>query len=112
MGLYGIVEVNETGKQNAPIGTIFRASLAVPHIYHGADDAFGFAVGLRTIDACKLLIDTVLSASIDESMVVSSFKFRTVIGISAVDLIRTLGNDSVYEKASCAVLSFVGKKSA
>ncbi|MCC8997667.1 MAG: hypothetical protein LM517_11635 [Nitrosomonas sp.] len=42
-------------------------------------------------------------------MVVSSFKFRTIIGVSAVDLIRTLGNDSVYEKASCAVLSFIGK---
>ena len=109
MGFDSIVEVNETGKLNAPIGTVFKGNLAVPHIHQGADDSFGFAVGLRTIDAGKLLPDTVLPASFAESMAVSSFKFRTVIGISTVDLIRTLGNDSVYEKASCAVLRFIGK---
>ena len=43
-----------------------------------------------------------LPASFAESMAVSSFKFPTVIGISTVDLMQTLGNDSVYEKASCA----------
>lgn len=104
MGLYGIVEVNETGKLNAPIGAVFKGNLAVPHIHQGADDSLGFTVGLGTIDAGKLLADTVLPASFAESMTVSPFKFRTVIGISAVDLIRTLGNNSVYEKASCAAL--------
>jgi hypothetical protein len=112
MGLYGIVEVNETGKLNALIGTVFKGNLAVPHIHQSADDSFRFAVGLGTIDAGKLLADTVQSASLAESMAVSSFKFIAVIGISAVDLIRTLGNDSVYEKASGAMLSFIEKNIA
>ena len=102
MRLNGIVEINETEKLNVPIGAVFKVNLAVPHIHQGADNPLSFTVGLRTIDTGKLLTDTVLPASFDESVAVSSFKFRTVIGISAVDLIRTLGNDSVYEKASCA----------
>ena len=42
-------------------------------------------------------------------MVVGSFKFLAVIGISIVDLIRTLGNDSADEEASCTMLSFIGE---
>ena len=109
MRLHGIVEVNETKKLNLPIGAVFKARLAVPHIHQGADDSFGFAVGLWTMDAGKLLTDTVLLASFYESMAIRSFKFRTVIGISAVDLIGTLGNDSVCEKGGGAVLSFIGE---
>lgn len=59
MGFYGIVEVNETRKLNTPIGAVFKGNLAVPHIHQCADDSFGFAVGLRTIGAGKLLTDTV-----------------------------------------------------
>ena len=53
--------------------------------------------------------DTVLPASFDESMIVSSFKFFAVIRISIVDPIRTLGNDRVYKKASGADLGFMRK---
>ena len=101
VGLYGIVEVNETGKLNAPISTVFKGNLAVPHIHQSADDSFRFAVGLGTIDAGKLLPDTVQPAS----LAVSPFKLLAVIGISAVDL----GNDSGHEKAGGTVLSFVRK---
>ena len=40
-------------------------------------------------------------------MIAGSFKFGTVVGVSAVDLIRALGNDSGHEKASGAVLCWV-----
>ncbi len=109
MRFHSIVKVNEPEKLYAPIGSVFKASLRVPPVHQGADNSFGFAVGLRAIDACKLLTDTLLCASFAESMIVSSFKFLAVIGISIVDLIRTLGNDSVYKKASCAMLSFIGE---
>lgn len=45
-------------------------------------------------------------------MIAGSFKFGTVVGVSAVDLIRALGNDRAYEEASSAVLGFIGKISA
>ncbi len=109
MGLYGIVEVNETGKLNASIGAVFKGNLAVPHIHQSADDSLGLTVGLRTIDAGKLLTNAVLPASFAESVTVSSFEFRTVIGVSAVDLIRTLGDHSSDEKTSSAVLGFIRK---
>ena len=109
MGFHSIGEVNEPETVDAPIGSVFKASLRVPHIHQGADDSFGFAVGLWPIDACELLTDTVLCASFAESVIVSSFKFLAVIGISIVDLIRILGNDSVDEKASCSMLSFIGE---
>jgi hypothetical protein len=108
MGFYGIVEVNKTDKLNASIGAVFKTSQAVPHIHQSADDSLGLAVGLGTIDTSKLLTDAMLPASFIESMIVVSFKFFAVIGISIVDLIRTLSN-SAYEKASGAVLSFIGK---
>jgi len=79
MGLHGILKVNKTEKLNAPIGAIFKASLAVPHIHQSADDSLGLAVGLRTIDAGKLLTDTVLPASFIERMAVSFFKFFAVV---------------------------------
>jgi len=50
-----------------------------------------------------------LCASFGESVIGCSLKFLAVIGISIIDLIRTLGNDSVYEKASGAVLGFIGE---
>ena len=108
MRLNGIVEVNETEKLNASIGAVFKVNLAVPHVHQGTDDPLSFPVGLRTFDTSKLLTDTALPASFDKSMIVSSFKFRAVIGISAVDLIRILGNSS-DEKASGAVLSLIGE---
>ena len=103
----GIVEVNETGKLKAPIGAVFRRNLAVLHIHQGADDSFGLAVGLWTIDAGKLLTDIVFPASFAESVIVSSFKFFAVVKINIVDLVRAL-SDSACEKA--CVLS--GKISA
>ncbi|SDX20751.1 hypothetical protein SAMN05216300_12250, partial [Nitrosomonas oligotropha] len=106
--LNGIVEINETEKLNVPIGAVFKVNLAVPHIHQGADNPLSFTVGLRTIDAGKLLTDTVLPASFDESVAVSSFKFFTVVRISIVDLVRTLSN-SACEKASCTMLGFIGK---
>ena len=108
MWFHSIIEVNETGKLNAPIGAVFKASFAVPHIHQSADDSLGLAVGLRAINAGKLLPDTVLPASFDESMSVSPFKFLAVIGISIVDLVRTLSS-STQEEASGAVLGFVRK---
>ena len=108
MRLNGIVEVNETDKLNTSVSSVFKTEFVVPHVHERADHALGFAVGLRTIDTSKLLTDTVLPASFDKSMIVSSFKFRAVIGITAIDLIRTLGNSS-DEKASGAVLSFIGE---
>ena len=64
MRLNGIVEINETERLNASsIGAVFKVNLAVPHVHQGADDSFGFTVGLRTIDTGKLLTDTVLLAS-------------------------------------------------
>ena len=103
MGFEGVVEVNETGKLKASISAVFKASLAVPHIHQSADDPLRFPVGLETIDAGKLLTDTMLPANINESMIVSSFKFLAVIRISIIDLIRTLGNDSGHEKAGGTV---------
>ncbi len=66
-------------------------------------------IRVRMTDADKLLTNTVLPASFAESMIISSFKFRTIIRISATDPIRSLGNDSTDEKASCAVLGFIEK---
>jgi len=60
-------------------------------------------------DAGKLLIDTVLRASFDKSVIGCPFKLLAVIGISIVGLIRALDNDSVYEKTSGAVLGFIGE---
>ena len=111
MKLNGIVEVNETEKLNASIGAVFKVNLTVPHVHQGTDDPLSFAVGLRTIDTSKLLTDTVLPASFDKSMAVSSFKFFAVVRISIVDLVRTLSN-SACEKASCTMLGFIGKISA
>ena len=108
MRLNDIVEINETEKLNASIGAVFKVNLAVPHIHQGADNPLSFTVGLRTIDAGKLLTDTVLPASFDESVAVSSFKFFAVVRISIVDLVRTLSN-SACEKASCTMLGFIGK---
>ncbi len=65
----------------------------MPHIHQGADDPLCFTVGLRAIDADKLLADTVLPASFAESMIVSSFKFRAIIRISTVNLIMLIGSD-------------------
>ena len=90
MRLNGIVEINETEKLNVPIGAVFKVNLAVPHVYHVCRNRLGFTAGLRTIDTSKLLTNTVLPASFDESMIVSSFKFRAVVGIRAVDLTSTL----------------------
>ncbi len=94
MGFHGVVEVDEMKKLNASAGAAFKGNLVVPHVYQGTDASLRF---------------TVLPASFAESMIISSFKFRTVIRISAADPIRALGNDSADEKASCAVLGFVGK---
>ena len=69
MRFNGIVEINETEKLNASIGAVFKVNLAVPHIHQGADNPLSFTVGLRTIDTSKLLTDTVLPTSLDESMV-------------------------------------------
>ena len=99
MRLNGIVEINETEKLNVPIGTVFKVNLAVPHVHQGADNPLSFTIGLRTIDAGKLLTDTVLPANFDESVGVSSFKFFAVVRISIVDLVRTLSN-SACEKES------------
>ena len=76
---HGIVEVNETKKLNLPIRAVFKASWAVPHIHQSTNNSFGFAVGLRTMDAGKFLADAVLLASFNESMAIRSFKFRTVV---------------------------------
>ena len=61
------------------------------------------------INADKLLLNTALLVGCDESMTVGSFKIRTVIGISTIDPIGTLGDDSAYEKASSTVLGFIGE---
>ena len=50
-----------------------------------------------------------LFASFNESMIIRSSVFLTIIGINIVDLIRTLGNNSVYEKRSSTVLGFIRK---
>ena len=107
MWFHDIVEVDEMEKLNAPIGVVCKGNLAVLHIHQGADDPLRFTVGLRMIDAGKLLIDTVLPAKFAESMIVSFFEFRIVILISAIDLIEVFGNDSTDEKASCAGLGFI-----
>ena len=79
MRLNGIVEINETEKLNVPIGAVIEVNLAVPHVHQSADNPLGFTVSLRTIDTGKLLTDTVLPASFDESVAVSSFKFFAVV---------------------------------
>ncbi len=73
------------GKAECVGRAVFKGNLVVPHVHQGADDLLCFIVGLRTIDADKLLADTVLPASFAESMIVSSFKFRTIIRISTAD---------------------------
>lgn len=42
-------------------------------------------------------------------MIAGSFKFGTVVGVSAVNLIRALDDDTADEKANSAVLGFIGK---
>ncbi|HQU97433.1 MAG TPA: hypothetical protein PLV19_00810 [Nitrosomonas sp.] len=42
-------------------------------------------------------------------MIAGFFKFGAVVSVSAVDLIRALGDDRAYEKASSAVLGFIGE---
>jgi len=54
----------------------------------------------------------VFPAGCDESMIAGSFKFGAVVEISAVNLIRALSDDRAYEKASSAVMGFIGELSA
>ena len=109
MGFDGVVEVNETDKLNTAVRGVFKGNLTVPHFHEGADDALGFAVSLRAIDAGKLLTDAVLRTYFDESVIGSPFKFLAIIGVGIVDLIRALGDDGFSEEMCGAVLSFVRK---
>ena len=43
-----------------PTDRVFEGVLALPHLHQSLDDPFGFSVGLRPIDARKLLADTML----------------------------------------------------
>ena len=104
----GIVEVDEPAELRTPIGRICKGNWAVPHIHERTDNPLSLPVGLQPIDAGKLLTDTVLPASFIERMIVSSFKFFTVVRISIVYLLRTLGS-SVCEKGSGAMLGFIRK---
>lgn len=88
------MEVNKTDKLNVSIGAVFKANPCVPHVNESADDPFGFAVCFRTIDASKLLTDTTMPASFDERLIVSPLKFLAIIGISVVDLVRTLSSST------------------
>jgi len=62
----------------------------VPHVHEYTDNTLSFTVSLRAIDAGKLLADTVLPASCNESMIAGSFNSGAIVGVSAVNPIRAL----------------------
>ena len=59
MRSHDIEYFDETEKLNAPLIAVFKGNMAMPQIHQGADHLLGFTVGLRTIDAGKLLTDTI-----------------------------------------------------
>lgn len=107
MGLHGVVEVNKAVELDMAMSRIFEGLLAVPHLHERANDPFGFTVGLRPIDAGKLLVDTVLLAGFDKGMLAVALELLALIGIDVIDLIRTLGDHVLSEKAGGAVLGFI-----
>jgi hypothetical protein len=100
----GIIRVNKAAKLNLPVGAVFKIGLVMPHLQESPDGAFGFAVGLWSIDLSEFLADTEYFAGIDESMTVSA-----IIRISVIDVVGALGNDGLGEEAGCAVLGFIGQ---
>jgi hypothetical protein len=105
--LRGIAEVNETDELNTAISAGFKGKLVVPHLHGRANDPFGFAVGLRPMDTGKLLADAVLQAGFDKGMLARALILLAIVGVSVIDLIRTLSNDGFGEKAGGAVLGFM-----
>jgi hypothetical protein len=108
MWLHGIVEVNEADELKIPINIGFKGKLVVPHLHGRANDPFGFAVGLRPMYTGKLLADAVLQAGFDKGMLARALiLLLAIVGVSVINLIRTLGNDGFGEKAGGAVLGFM-----
>ena len=92
MGFDGVVEVNETDKLNTAVSGVFKTEFVVPHVHQGTDHPISFSVGLRTIDARKLLANTVLRACFDERVTGSPLKFLAVIGLGIIDLISNVNH--------------------
>jgi hypothetical protein len=72
------------------VGVILKFGSAMPHFHQSTDDSFGLAVGLGPVDLSKLLADTMGFASLDESRVLSAFILFAIVGISVINLVRTL----------------------
>jgi len=70
--LKGIEEVYEADELRVLTDSVFECVLALPHLHQSLDDPFGFSVGLRPIDARKLLGDTMLLEGFYKGVLFSS----------------------------------------
>lgn len=109
MRFHRVIEINEAYELKQAVRSIFENMPLMPHLHQGADHPFRLAIGLRTIDAGKLLADAVLRAGTRKGMVRRAFVLLAVIGIGILDLIGALGNDCLGEKARSAILCLIGQ---
>ena len=65
------------------------------HLHQGTDNSLRLAVGLRTGNTGKLLINPVLIIGHTESMVGRAFVFRTVVGVNALNQVGA-GSNQVF----------------
>jgi hypothetical protein len=79
VGLDRVVEVDETQQTNLSIFPVLKCLLLVPHLHDGTDHAFGFAVGLRSIDSRELLTNAQLGSGFHKSVFVVAFELFAVV---------------------------------
>jgi hypothetical protein len=82
---------------------VLESMLAVPHLHEGADDTFGLAVCLGSVDFGELFADAVLLAGLDEGVVVSALIFLAVVGVCVIGLVRAMGDMTLPTKCRAAL---------
>ena len=79
MGLDCIIKVDEAQQADLATLPVLEDLLLVPYLHQCADHALGLAIGLRPVDPNKLLANTELTTSPDESMLASAFELLSVV---------------------------------
>ena len=102
-----VVEVDEGGKQGRPFSAVVVAADVCPFVQASLDEAFGFAVGLRSIRSCEAVLDAERQAGLGEEF--RSIR-RAVVGQQALDAYTDGGivSNGVSQEGDGRVLAFVG----
>ena len=79
MRLHRIVVVNKPNEAGVTMLTAAEALFVVPHLHDGTNHSLGLAVGLRSVDAGKLLPDTVGLAVLHKFVALCSFVFLAIV---------------------------------